>query len=421
MSIPHYFPSLGQLTKRFGTPFYLYDFTNIQQQYLKIKGAFAGRKSLIAYALKANSNLSVVQQIASLGGGADCVSLGEIKRAILAGVKPYHIIFSGVGKRKDEILEALHLNILFINVESEDELLLVEKIASSIRTEARISLRVNPNINPKTHPYISTGLNENKFGIPVQEAKRLYLYAHKSPHLKPVGIHFHIGSQLLDLEPLQEATQKISSLFHSLNAIGLELKFFDVGGGLGINYTDEKPIEPYDYAQMILKELRGTEATIICEPGRFIVGNSGYLITSVLYEKINDSKRFVIVDTAMNDLIRPTLYDAIHQIALFDSEKIIDTEILEHSHCTLADVVGPICESGDFLAKNIKLPPLKHNNLLIIKNAGAYGFTMASHYNTRPNPPEIAFNDQKKVWVIRSKERLESLWENELAYLKDKQ
>lgn len=390
---------LLQIAKEYQTPIFAYDFDKIEEYYYQFKSAFSGRKTLICYALKANSNLSVVKKLASLESGADCVSLGEIKRAILAGIPPYKIIYSGVGKQEEEIKEAIKLGILFINIESKAELFKVESIAKSLNTKARISIRVNPDIDPQTHPYISTGLKENKFGIEIQEAKSLYLHAHKSEFLEPIGIHFHIGSQLTKLQPIYESAQKIAKLVHSLLALKIDIKFFDIGGGLGITYSDETTINPYDYAQSILECLRGLDLTIICEPGRFIIGNAGVFLVKVLYEKISQNKRFVIVDGAMNDLIRPSLYNAYHQIIPLTQSQ---------GEKSPADIVGPICESGDYLGKNIELPPLKEGDILAILSSGAYGFSMSSNYNTRPRCAEVAIS-QGKIKLIRKRETFEDL------------
>jgi diaminopimelate decarboxylase len=386
------------LADKYDTPLYIYDFNHITERYEELKKAFSGRKSMIGYAVKANSNLSVVSHLAGLGAGADCVSIGEVKRALAAGVSKYKIIFSGVGKRDDEIEEALKEDILLLNLESEAEMERVESIAAKQGIQARISIRVNPNIDPKTHPYISTGLHENKFGVDIETAKRMYIRANNSDHLDPVGIHFHIGSQLTELDPIREASMIVADLVRSLLAIKIELKFFDVGGGLGIVYENETTIEPYDYAQAILGTLHGLDMTVICEPGRFIVGNSGYFLTRVLYEKMNEGKRFVIVDGAMNDLLRPSLYNAYHRIEVVGKEG-------EESP---ADVVGPVCESGDFLAKDRPLPPTEHDDLIVVHSAGAYGFTMASNYNTRPRPAEVALVDGKDR-CIRQRETFEDL------------
>lgn len=394
------------LAHNYGTPLYVYDFDAMSAQFEALKEAFRGRKSILAYAVKANSNLSVVKHFAQLGSGADCVSIGEVRRALMAGVPKYRVIFSGVGKRDDEIREAIESDILYINVESEAELGRVELIAKELNTAARISVRVNPNIDPKTHPYISTGLHDNKFGVEIGAAKRMYIQAKNSAHLDPVGIHFHIGSQLTELEPIYEAAVIVADLLRSLQAIDIDLKFFDIGGGLGVRYNDETTILPYDYAQAVLAALKGIDVTIICEPGRFLTANAGYFLTKVLYEKQNGEKRFVVVDGAMNDLIRPSLYKAYHRIETLEND----------GEATPADVVGPVCESGDFLAKNYPLPPMEHNDLLVIHSAGAYGFGMGSNYNTRGRSAEVAIESGQDR-LIRRRENFEDLIAFERDYL----
>ncbi len=395
------------LADKYQTPYYVYDFNHITNQYQSLKDSFKARKSLISYAIKANSNLSVVKHLAQLGAGADCVSIGEVKRALKAGVAKYKIIFSGVGKTDDEITEALKLDILMINVESEAELSRVELMAKNLGVQARISVRVNPDVDPKTHPYISTGLHENKFGVDLNTAKRMYILAKKSENLDPLGIHCHIGSQLTELEPIKEAVQITADLVRNIKAaLDVELKFFDVGGGLGIKYDDETLIDTYEYAQSVLDALFGLDITVICEPGRYLVGNSGTFVTKVLYEKMNGEKRFVVVDGAMNDLIRPSLYDAYHKIEVLDKNE-------EVSSC---NVVGPICESGDFFAKNVELPKTEHNDLMAIYSSGAYGFTMASNYNTRNKVAEIAIEDGNDR-LIRKRETFEDQIANEIEFL----
>lgn len=396
------------LAETYKTPLYVYDFDHIAERFNALKEAFKARKSLICYALKANSNLSLVHHLSGLGSGADCVSIGEVRRALKAGIPKYKIIFSGVGKTSNEITEALQSDILFLNVESFEELLSVESIAKSLDLVARISIRVNPNIDPKTHPYISTGLHENKFGVDIEQAKMMYIFAKKSDFLNPIGIHFHIGSQLTELEPIKQSAQKIAELTYSLLALKIDLKFFDVGGGLGIAYNNEQTISPYDYAQAILSAMHGLDLTIICEPGRFLVGSSGVLLTRVLYEKTNGAKRFIIVDSSMNDLMRPALYQAFHAVRHFKSES--DSE-------SLCDVVGPICESGDYLAKNISLPPLESGDLLLFENVGAYGYSMASNYNTRPRGAEVAIIGNQ-AHIIKHRESYEELFRNEEQNLK---
>lgn len=384
------------LAEKYGTPLYMYDFDYISNRYTTLKDAFAGKKSIINYAVKANSNLSVIAHLAKLGAGADCVSIGEVRRALEAGVDKYKIIFSGVGKRDDEIREALKNDILLLNLESEAEMQRVELVAKELNKKARISIRVNPNIDPQTHPYISTGLHENKFGVELDMAKRMYIFANKSEFLDPIGIHFHIGSQLTKLEPIREACMIVADLVRSLKAIKIDIKFFDVGGGIGVVYSDEVTISETAYTQAIFEATKGLDVTLLCEPGRYMVANAGAFFTKVLYEKANSDKRFVIVDGAMNDLLRPSLYNAYHKIeaVMVEGEK------------TSADVVGPVCESGDFLGKGVQLPALNHNDLLIVHSAGAYGFTMASNYNTRGKSAEVALeggNDR----LIRKRETYE--------------
>ncbi len=395
-----------ELANKYQTPLYVYDLDHMTQQYEALKGAFKGRKALLAYAVKANSNLSVVRHFAQLGAGADCVSIGEVRRAFLAGVPKYKIIFSGVGKADDEIREAIERDILYINLESDGELERVEMIAKEMNATVRISIRVNPNIDPKTHPYISTGLHANKFGVDINTAKRMYIRAKNSAHLEPVGIHSHIGSQLTELDPIREACEIVADMVRSLQALDINLSFFDVGGGLGIKYDAETTIDPYDYAQAILGTLTGLDITVVGEPGRYLTANAGYFLTKVMYEKKNDDKRFVIVDGAMNDLIRPSLYNAYHFVEAVGKEG--DT--------SKADIVGPVCESGDFLAKDYALPVLEHDDLLVVHSAGAYGFGMGSNYNTRGRSAEVAVEGGVDR-LIRRRETFEDLIALEKEFL----
>lgn len=398
-----------ELASEYKTPLYVYDLDYMSEQYQELKEAFKGRKSILAYAVKANSNLSVVKHFADLGSGADCVSIGEVRRAFLAGIPAYKIIFSGVGKSDDEIREAIEKDILYINVESEAELFRVESIAKELGKISRISIRVNPNIDPKTHPYISTGLHDNKFGVDLDSAKRMYIFAKNSEALDPVGVHFHIGSQLTHLEPIYESAVIVADMVRSLEAIDIKLKFFDIGGGLGVTYDDEVTIKPYDYAQAILATLKGLDLTVICEPGRFLTANAGYFLTKVLYEKQNGAKKFVVVDGAMNDLLRPSLYNAYHKI-----EAITDSA----SDARKVDIVGPVCESGDFFAKDYMLPELNHNDLLVVHSAGAYGFGMGSNYNTRGRSAEVAVQNGK-ARLIRKRENFEDLIALEKEFLEN--
>ena len=397
----------NEIATKFGTPLYVYDFDAIEKNYLALKNSFNARKSLVCFAVKANSNLSVLKHLANLGSGFDCVSIGEVKRALAAGANSYKIVFSGVGKQDFELKEALENDILMINLESYAEMLRLESVAKELGKEARISIRVNPNVDAKTHPYISTGLNENKFGVSIDEAKKMYIYAKNSEFLNPVGIHFHIGSQLTDIAPIIEASGIVSKLLRELLALKIEIKFFDIGGGIGIKYQSEEEINLYDYAQGILANLSGLDVTIVCEPGRFLVGNAGIFLTKVLYEKRNNEKRFVVVDGAMNDLIRPSLYGAYHEINALNSASS------QNSPC---DIVGPICESGDFLAKGVELPNLNSGDLLCVKSAGAYGFTMSSNYNSRGRAAEVAVQGGKSR-LIRKRESFEDLIALEKEYL----
>jgi len=395
------------LARTYGTPLYVYDFDVITEQFTNLKEAFKARKSLVCFAAKANSNLSVLKHMAKLGAGCDCVSIGEVKRALCAGIPKYKIIFSGVGKRDDEIEEALQNDILMLNLESEEEMKRVEIIASRLGVQARISIRVNPNIDAQTHPYISTGLHENKFGVDIESAKRMYMHAKNATSLDPVGIHFHIGSQITELQPFKDAALVLANLLRNLKALKIDIKFFDVGGGIGIRYEDETTISLYEYAQGIFAALGGLDVTFVCEPGRYLVGNCGYFLTKVLYEKNNGFKRFVIVDGAMNDLIRPSLYGAYHEIEAFG--KPMD-------HATLCDVVGPVCESGDFFAKGIALPAMEHDDILVVKSAGAYGFTMSSNYNSRTRVAEVALEEGNDR-LIRKRESFEDLIALEKEYV----
>ncbi|HEC1750649.1 TPA: diaminopimelate decarboxylase [Campylobacter lari] len=397
-----------KLAKEYNTPFYIYDFDKIKERFTMLKDAFKARKSQIFYAVKANSNLSVLKLLASLDSGFDCVSAGEIYRALKAGAKNYKIIFSGVGKSADELKYALEQNILYVNLESYEEMLLLEQIAKENQKIARISIRVNPNVDAKTHPYISTGLHENKFGVDIESAKKMYLYAKNSQFLEPVGVHFHIGSQILDISSIHEASAIVAKLVKELLALKINIKFFDIGGGLGVCYKDEQEPNLYDYAQGILASLQGLDVCIGMEPGRFLVANAGEFVTKVLYEKFNDKKRFVIVDGAMNDLLRPSLYSAYHEIKLLSENK-------EESLC---DIVGGVCESGDFLAKDRKLAKTKAGDLIIVKSAGAYGFSMSSNYNTRNRVCELAC-ENGTVRMIRKRESYEDQIALELDFLKD--
>ncbi len=391
------------------TPFYLYDLDGVKNGFLEFKEVFKGQKSLICYALKANSNLALLEVLAKAGAGADCVSIYEVRRALLAGIAPYKVIFSGVGKLENEIVEALEKGILFLNVESFEELRLIEQIAKEQNTKARISVRVNPNIDPATHPYISTGLWENKFGVEEKEAVQMFMFAKQSAFLEPIALQFHIGSQLLQLSPLKQAFEKMAALARFLLASGVELKFFDVGGGLGVAYQDaQQPISLKDYAKVIFKATKGLDLTLVCEPGRRIVADHGVLITKVQYTKSNAYKNFAIVDVGMNDFMRPALYQATHPVHLLTPK---DTAPVAY------DLVGPICESADCFVKGVSLPKLERGDLLVFEKVGAYGASMASHYNSRPNLLELGF-EGGEIRTLREREDFFDLIEHEMGHLK---
>ncbi len=521
--------NFAQLARDYGTPLFVYDFDHVTARYNAIKREFAGRKSLVCYAVKANSNLSLLAHLARLGAGFDCVSGGELARCLRAGALPYRVIYSGVGKTDAEIEFALRSGILFLNAESFGEVRRIEAVAARLGAPARLCVRVNPNVDAKTHPYISTGLASEKFGVSADEARAIYLHAHKSEWLSPVGVHFHIGSQLLDTAPVAEAAGIVARLVRELRAVGVRLKFFDIGGGLGVRYTDEREPDLREWAQGVLAALSGgglgggaglggasefdrvansnltgedlggedlgtnlnsgsggansnldgaggdfngagenagenagadniaggaggfDAPTIICEPGRYLVANAGTILTRVVGEKHNGAKRFVIVDAAMTELIRPALYEASHEV--FVAAKSVggnssanggadggangaNSNLDENSsagganvanaanqttantcgQASVCEVVGGVCESADFLAKGALLPPLAAGDLLGIRSAGAYGFSMASNYNSRLKPAEVAL-EGGVARLIRRRETFEQLVENEVGFL----
>ncbi len=390
---------IQQIAEKVGTPFYLYSYHTLVRHFTVFDDAFKGIPHLVCYSAKSNSNLAILRLFVNLGGGVDIVSGGELYRALNAGADPQKIVFSGVGKREDEIEYALKAGILMFNVESSQELQAINEVAGRIGKKAPISIRVNPDIDPKTHPYISTGLKQNKFGIDILRAPMAYRLAAQMPHLKIVGIDCHIGSQLVEVEPVVEALKRLKQLVENLRKEGLKINYLDLGGGLGITYEDEEPPHPVEYASTILEEIRGFGCTLVLEPGRVIVGNAGVLISKVLYTKENEEKRFVIVDAGMNDLVRPSYYGSYHNILPVKEEK--REEII-------ADVVGPICESSDFLAKGRKLPNLRSGELIAVMSAGAYGFSMSTNYNSRPRVAEVIVKDNQ-MFVIRKREDYEDL------------
>jgi diaminopimelate decarboxylase len=386
-----------------GTPFYLYSRQTLEGHFRAFDGAFGKADHLICFSAKANSNLAVLRVFVRLGGGVDVVSGGEIYRAIQAGVKPEKIVYSGVGKRADEIEYALKQPILMFSIESSQELLAIDQIAGRLGAKAPVALRVNPDVDPKTHPYISTGLKKNKFGINIQKSVDEYVLASTLRNTRVIGVSCHIGSQLTEVGPFVEAVQRIKELVGKLRAEGIEIRYVDLGGGLGITYHQEDPPHPREYAEALLQELPGLDCTLILEPGRVIVGNAGILVTKVLYTKEGGEKNFVIVDAAMNDLIRPSLYGSYQRIQPVHKKDRIETTV---------DVVGPICESGDFLAKDRKIPKVDPGELLAVMSAGAYGFTMSSNYNSRPRVPEVMV-DRGRFQVVRKREEYGDLIQGE--------
>jgi len=390
---------IEEIAQKVGTPFYLYSYNTLVRHFTVFNEAFKRIPHLVCYSVKANSNLALLRLFVNLGGGVDVVSGGELYRALKGGADPQKIVFSGVGKREDEIKYALKTGILMFNVESSQELQLINEVAGRIGKKAPIAIRVNPDIDPKTHPYISTGMKQNKFGIDILRAPMTYRQASQLPHLEIKGIDCHLGSQLVEVEPFLEALRKLNGLVVHLKKEGMEIQYLDLGGGLGITYEDEEPPNPIEYASTLLEEIREFGCTLILEPGRVIVGNAGVLVTKVLYFKENEERRFVIVDAGMNDLIRPSYYGSYHQILPVREE---------HREEIVADVVGPICESSDFLAKGRKMPRLRSGELMAVMSAGAYGFSMSTNYNSRPRVAEVLVRDDQ-MFLIRQRESYEDL------------
>lgn len=399
--------SLAQLAHDFGTPLYVYSRHALRDAWDSYHTAAQGRDVLVCYGMKANSNLAILNEFARLGTGFDIVSGGELARVIAAKGDPAKVVFSGVGKQSWEIEAALDANIKCFNVESESELDRIATIALKRGVKAPISLRVNPDVDAKTHPYISTGLKDNKFGVDINEAPAIYARAQNMPSLEIVGVDCHIGSQITEISPYLDALNKLIDLIHQLQDQGITLKHLDIGGGLGIRYTDETPATPTELLGAVFKALDAADLghlQLVLEPGRSMVGNAGVLLTQVEYLKTNQEKHFAVVDAAMNDLIRPTLYDAWHDVEAVSPRK-------NESKARVYDIVGPICESGDWLAKERSLR-LEEGDLLAIMSAGAYAFTMASQYNTRPRAAEVIVDGQS-VHLVRPREEIQSLFENE--------
>ena len=395
--------SVEEIASRYGTPCYIYSRATLERHWHAFDNAFAQRPHLVCFAVKANSNLAVLNVLARLGSGFDIVSVGELERVIAAGGEPSKVLFSGVGKQQHEMRRALEVGIRCFNVESAAELERLNEVAGSMGKKAPVSLRVNPDVDANTHPYISTGLKENKFGIAIDEAVELYRSAHDMPNIEVSGVDCHIGSQLTEIEPFLDALERVLALVNTLEEMGISIHHLDLGGGLGVRYDDETPPEPAEYASAIHERLGDTPYEILIEPGRAIAANAGILVTGVEYLKANEDKHFAVVDVAMNDLIRPSLYQAWQEIIPVD--KSVEGVTAEY------DLVGPICETGDFVGKNRELS-LQQGQLLAIRSSGAYGFTMASNYNTRPRVAEIMV-DGDQVHLVRERETIESLFAGE--------
>ena len=394
--------SYTELAERFGTPLYVYSQAELDSAFARYQTAFAALDPLICYAVKANGNLSVIRRFAELGSGFDIVSGGELARVLAAGGRADKTIFSGVGKSTAEIEFALKSGIKCFNVESLPELDRINEIAGRLKTAAPVSLRINPDVDAQTHPYISTGLKANKFGIAMEDAERAYLHAASLPHLNIIGIDCHIGSQLIKLEPLVEACERLLPLIDKLAAHGIGLQHIDLGGGVGIVYQNEETPDLAAYAAAVQKLLGGRSLKLILEPGRSLVGNAGALLTRVEFVKQNGDKNFVVVDAAMNDLMRPALYQAYHHIENAEPSPVAPFA---------ADIVGPICETGDFLAKD-RMISAQAGDLLIVRSAGAYASSMAGNYNTRPRAAEVLVTGSEAK-VVRRRETLEEMLANE--------
>ncbi len=395
--------SIEDIVSQYGSPCYIYSRATLERHWNAFDQAFGDHPHLICYAVKANSNIAILNVLARLGSGFDIVSLGELQRVLTAGGDPDKIVFSGVGKREDEITEALKTGIRCFNIEVSGELDRINQLAGSLGVIAPVSFRVNPNVDAKTHPYISTGLKENKFGIDIELALAEYRRAAKMDHIKVIGIDCHIGSQLTETSPFLDALDKVLDLVNALKQENIELHHLDLGGGLGICYKDEHPPSPADYVSAILERLGSNDYEIALEPGRAIAGNAGVLVTRVEYLKPTEYKNFAIVDAAMNDLVRPALYSAWQDIVPVNKANRADQNTW--------DIVGPVCETGDFLGKD-RVLNISPGDLLAVRSSGAYGFTMSSNYNSRPRTAEVMV-DGSDVHLIRERESIPQLWQGE--------
>ena len=391
--------SIQEISAKIGTPFYLYSYATLKRHFQVFNAAFEAVPKLICFSAKANTNLAVLKIFSDMGCGLDIVSGGELYRGLKAGFSPDRIVYSGVGKRVDEIDYALEADILMFNVESPVELELINRRAGELNKRAPVAIRVNPDVDPKTHPYISTGLKKNKFGINMEAALESYRMAGSLDHVDVVGIDCHIGSQITETKPFEAALTSLKTLINELKQMGTDIKYLDMGGGLGITYADETPPPLSEYAGTITQQLKGMDLQLILEPGRVLVGNAGILVTKVLYRKTGEVKNFVIVDAGMNDLLRPTLYNAFHAI-----EPVVRSK----GNLIVADVVGPICESSDFLAVDRSICDVESGDLLAVMSAGAYGYVMSSNYCSRPRVAEVMVKDDR-FHVIKNRENYEDL------------
>lgn len=394
--------ALSAIAQRFGTPTYVYSRAHIEAQYRAYADALVGMPHLVCFAVKANSNIGVLNVLARLGAGFDIVSSGELERVLAAGGEPSRIVFSGVGKSRDDMRRALEVGVHCFNVESGVELERLQKVAAEMDVKAPVSLRVNPDVDAGTHPYISTGLKENKFGIDIEQAAAVYARAAELPNIEVIGVDCHIGSQLTTLEPFLDALDRLLLLVDKLATRGIVIKHLDLGGGLGVQYRDEQPPQIGDYIAAVRKRLEGRDLALVFEPGRFIVANGGVLLTQVEYLKHTEHKDFAIIDAAMNDLIRPALYQAWMEVSPVQPRE---------GEARNYDLVGPICETGDFLAKDRQLV-LEEGDLLAVRSAGAYGFVMSSNYNTRGRAAEVMV-DGEQAFEVRRRETLDELFAGE--------
>src|SRR5690554_799294 len=394
-----------EIINKTGTPVYIYSKKFFEDRYKEFSEAFKEVNHRIFYSVKANFNINVVKVFYNLGSGIDVNSEGEFYRALKAGVKPEDMLMTGVGKIPDEIRLALEKNMLMIKAESEEEINLINEIAGKMNKKAPVAVRVNPDVNPQTHPYISTGLSQNKFGIGVEEAEEIFKRHEEYNHISFTGIDMHIGSQITTTEPFAEAVSKLYEFYEKVKSFGIKLEHFDVGGGIGVSYNNERSFSVKEYAEAIIPFLKKLDCEVFFEPGRFLTANGGILVTKVLYNKKNNLKNFIIVDAAMNDLLRPSIYSAYHHIQ--------PVEISKDDKDIIADVVGPVCESGDFFAKERTITEIKSGGLLAVMSAGAYGMVMSSNYNGRRRPAEVLV-DGNKFKVIRSRETFEHLLYDEV-------